>query len=104
VLVTLQELLIWTAQTRVADGSLPVTDALTDVVNAIAYAVHNVASHLASTCDVALDLLAEPVITHIVRYCCWKCKTVDGTKSSIEIYGDYKYKPGSAIDDICGHG
>jgi DNA transposition AAA+ family ATPase len=84
VLVTLQDLLIWTAQTRVADDSLPVADALTDVVNTIAYAVHNATSQLASTCDVALDLLAEPVITHFVRDSCWICEIVDETKSSIE--------------------
>jgi len=43
---------------------LPVADALTDVVNAIAYAVDNVTSHLSRAGDVALDLLAEPVVTH----------------------------------------
>jgi len=46
--------------------SLPVADALTDVVNAIAYAVDNVTSHLSRAGDVALDLLAEPVVTHFV--------------------------------------
>jgi len=44
--------------------SLPVADALTNVVNAIAYAVDNVTSHLSRAGDVALDLLAEPVVTH----------------------------------------
>jgi hypothetical protein len=52
--------------TRVFGLSLPVTDALTDVVDSIAYAVDKATSHLARACDVALDLLAEPVITHFV--------------------------------------
>jgi hypothetical protein len=55
-----------TDDTKVDEGSLPVTDALTDVVNTIAYAVDKATSHLACAGDVALDLLAEPVVTHFV--------------------------------------
>ena len=51
---------------KVDEEYLPVTDALTDVVNTIAYAVDKATSHLACAGDVALDLLAEPVVTHFV--------------------------------------
>jgi hypothetical protein len=55
-----------TDDTKVDEGSLPVPDALADVVDAIAYTVDKATSHLACASDVALDLLAEPVVTHFV--------------------------------------
>ena len=50
-------------------GFLPVANSTTNIVDTAAYAIDNVASHLAGACDITLDLLAKPVVTHFVVMC-----------------------------------
>lgn len=62
--MTLEARLAWTFNHVLILVCLPAAEATADIVHAIAHAVDDVSGNLAGACDVALDLLAQPVVAH----------------------------------------